>query len=305
MRNVIYEEHMEGIAIDRIARDYEYTMFSKHTHDEYEIYYLIEGQRYYFIENQTYHVKKGDLVFINRNLIHKTGQFEKSYHERALIEFADYPFSSFLATTGELSLSSFFKQNQIILPLNQREQKYVLVLFDGIADELRQRRPGFQMMTMTKLARLFFFALRFKHNPELNSSSILSTSAAHQRVTEVASYITANYATVDSLEQVAAHFYISKSYLSRIFKHVTGYTVNEYINVNRVQQARTLLSHTNLSITEIAHRLGYNSITYFEKIFRKHTETSPLKYRKRATKSNDPTRPKSFDDTVPEDLLEH
>lgn len=295
MRKVLYSESIDGIMIDRIIRDYEFTMPSKHTHNEYEIYYLIEGERYYFIEKQIYHIKKGSLVFINRNQIHKTGHYGEAYHERIAIEFLDEPFSTFLASTGELSLSEFFQKNQGVLQLNDDQQKYVLSLLDGIADEMETCDPGYRMMAMTKLARILFFARRhWKNNISSAPTTALSTSATHQKVSEVASYIAANYATADTLAHIADHFYMSKSYLSRIFKEITGYTVNEYINVNRIVQARVLLAETPLSITEISEQLGYESITYFEKIFRKHTETSPLKYRKQFSKSITLPRPKSF-----------
>ena len=78
MRNIIYKESDVGLTIDRIVRNYDFNMPHKHIHEEYEIYYLIDGERYYFIENQIFHVKKGSLVFINRNQIHQTGQYNDS-----------------------------------------------------------------------------------------------------------------------------------------------------------------------------------------------------------------------------------
>ncbi|MFA9375844.1 MAG: AraC family ligand binding domain-containing protein [Lachnotalea sp.] len=193
MQKVVYEESMDGITIERIARDYEFTMPSKHTHDEFEIYYLVEGERYYFIDTKTYHVKKGSLVFINKNQIHKTGQYGNSYHERVVIEFSLEPFSSFLSSTGELSLTEFFKKPELILELNLHDLKHILSLLDHIALEIRTCDPGYQMMTMSNLARLLFFALRVWHNNTLVSNTVsLSTSATHQKVSEVASYIASN-----------------------------------------------------------------------------------------------------------------
>ena len=51
-----------------------------------------------------------------------------------------------------------------------------------------------------------------------------------------------------------------------------------------VQQARKILAETTLPVSDIASSLGYESVTYFEKVFRKHTETSPLKYRRQYLK---------------------
>lgn len=52
-----------------------YIMVNSHYHeDNYEIFYLIDGERYYFLKDRTYHIKKGDLVLIDRNEIHKSSQ---------------------------------------------------------------------------------------------------------------------------------------------------------------------------------------------------------------------------------------
>jgi AraC-like DNA-binding protein len=296
MRKVLYAEHMNGISIDRIIRDYDYTMLSNHIHDEYEIYFLIAGERFYFIENKSYHIKTGSLVFINHNQIHKTSQSENSFHERALIEFNAQPFHSFLETTAELQLSQFFQEKHLILQLNESEQAYVLSLFDQIAKELKEKNTGYQMITMTTLARIFFFAQNIKYQSmQLYHQLSMPTTSIHKTVSEVASYISTHYDTVNTLEDTARKFYISKSYLSRIFKYVTSYTVNEYINLTRIQQARHLLRNSNLNVSEISEKIGYNSVSYFERVFRKHTETSPLKYRKHFMKNLTSTRLKSFD----------
>ena len=171
--------------------------------------------------------------------------------------------------------------HQGIIQVSPENQSYILSLFDGIADELATQDPGFRLMALEKLTRLLVFSLRYfqRSEPEL-----LSDSPIHRRISEIAAYICNHYADAGSLEQVAQHFYMSKSYLSRVFKECTGYTVNEYINVNRIQQARKLLAETTLPVSDIASSLGYESVTYFEKVFRKHTETSPLKYRRQYLK---------------------
>lgn len=281
MRQVIYDEAMDGITISRIIRNYEFNMPFKHTHDEYEIYYLIRGERSYFIENRLYHVQPGSLVFINRNVIHMTSQYGENYHERIVLELNEEPLSSLLASTGELSLPDFFRLHQGIIQVSPENQAYILSLFDGIADELATQDPGFRLMALEKLTRLLVFSLRYF---QCSEPELLSDSPIHRRISEIAAYICDHYADAGSLEQVAQHFYMSKSYLNRVFKECTGYTVNEYINVNRIQQARKLLAETTLPVSDIASSLGYESVTYFEKVFRKHTETSPLKYRRQYLK---------------------
>lgn len=285
MKNITTKESsckqtLPGLSISRIARDYEFTMPSRHMHDEYEIYYLIDGERYYFIENQIYHVKKGDLVFIGRNQIHKTVQYGDSSHERITVMLQEDYLERFLSLTGELSASEFFRKNQGVISLTLSERNLVLSLLNDIFSEMGNKSPGYHLMIMTKLANLFVFCQRLRNHGTDCRPDTLSSSVVHRKVSQVASYISDHYAEASSLETVADHFYMSKNYLSRIFKQVTGYTVNEYINANRIFHAKKLLKESDMSITRIAEAVGYESITYFEKVFRSQTSMSPLKYRK-------------------------
>ena len=96
----------------------------------------------------------------------------------------------------------------------------------------------------------------------------------------MADYLTVHPETDESLEELARRFYVSKSYLSRIFREVTGFTVNEYRNVSRIRKSQQLLRDGNLSVTEIAAQAGFENLTYYERVFKKYTDTTPLKYRK-------------------------
>ena len=117
----------------------------------------------------------------------------------------------------------------------------------------------------------------------LSADLPLSTQPKHRKVDEVASYIIDHYDKALSLEIIAAHFYVNKCYLSRIFKEASGFTVNEYINMIRIRRARELLSNTSMSITEVSESVGYETITYFERVFHQYTQTSPSRYRKQYT----------------------
>lgn len=294
MRKTLFEETLDGITIDRVIRDYDYTMPTKHFHDEYEIYYLVEGERFYFIGQHTYHIKKGSLVFINRNEIHKTGMCQNSYHDRILIELAEEPFASFFNQLGDLNLHDFFENHSGVINVEPDEQTFVESLFLDIQSEIHNALPGFRLNVMMKLSQLFIYAIRYEEAhraiPTKSSSKV-----KHQKVDQVADYIVSHCTDSISLEDIAARFYVNKCYLSRIFKEVTGFTVNEYINIHRINKAKMLLTTTDISITDIADECGYESLTYFEKVFRTYREISPLKYRaqykkstrKRTTKGDD------------------
>ena len=287
MEQIIYAEKTDGISIDRIRREAAFTMPCKHLHNEYEIYYLLEGARYYFIDRRTCHVTGGSLVFIDRNQIHQTSQAGPCSHERILISLYPSPFSEFLSSTGEMSLPGFFRCHSGILTLDTEEQVLAECLLDDAAKELHEKKTGFRHMAMSNLSRLFILAQRHMSGSSLSPVLPLSTQPKHRKVDEVASYIIGHYDNRLSLEMIADHFYVNKCYLSRIFKEVSGFTVNEYINMIRIRRARELLSGSSMSITEVSESVGYENITYFERVFNQYTQTSPSRYRKQYWLKND------------------
>ena len=176
-----------------------------------------------------------------------------------------------------------------MLPLSEEDARTALGYLERIAAELQKKEGGYRLLVLSSLAALFFFAQRlFLKNKGNPLSAPLSASPKHRKVDEAAAYITEHYQEPLSLESVAKHLFVSKCYLSRIFKEAAGLTVVEYINLCRVRQARRLLLETSMSITELAECLGFESITYFERVFKKYTLVSPLKYRKTYSGSLEP-----------------
>lgn len=80
--------------------------------------------------------------------------------------------------------------------------------------------------------------------------------------------------------QLANLLGVSREYLCRQFKKVTGTTLHRYISTQRVHTGRLLLGRTSLSCTEIASRVGFRGESHFAKVFRAHTGVSPTQFRK-------------------------
>ncbi|MBR2562605.1 MAG: helix-turn-helix transcriptional regulator, partial [Eubacterium sp.] len=72
---------------------------------------------------------------------------------------------------------------------------------------------------------------------------------------------------------------LNPSYLSTLFKQVTGQTFKEYLNHVRIQEAQRLLTHTDYPIMEISIACGFSDQSYFTKVFRKYTGLTPRQYR--------------------------
>jgi transcriptional regulator GlxA family with amidase domain len=138
-----------------------------------------------------------------------------------------------------------------------------------------------QTVIMMKLAELLVNVARFKADKRVFHNSAKSQSPKHLKIDEIAEFIQRNCQEASSLDEISKRFYISKGYLCRSFKEVTGFTVQDYINIHRIQNSQELLKKSDLSMARIAAEVGYKSLTNFERMFHRYTETSPLKYRKK------------------------
>ncbi len=96
-------------------------------------------------------------------------------------------------------------------------------------------------------------------------------------------YIRQNYDRKLSLDDIAQHVYLSRSYLSSLFREEAGQTLFSYINQVRVEKSKLFLMDPSISLAEAAALCGFEDQSYFTKVFRKHTGFSPKQYRDRTT----------------------
>jgi len=83
------------------------------------------------------------------------------------------------------------------------------------------------------------------------------------------------------LDEVAEYLKISAAHISRLFKKETGISFGDYVNKLKIEEATSLLLYTQYSDIDISNLLGFSSQSYFIKIFRKFTGTTPKKYKKK------------------------
>lgn len=93
-------------------------------------------------------------------------------------------------------------------------------------------------------------------------------------------YLNEHYPDNISLDDAAKYLGFSKYYFTRLFKQQTGMTFYDYLSRKRISAAQAMLS-TDLSITEIALRTGFNDPSSFTRCFKKVTDSSPNEYRSR------------------------
>ncbi len=92
-------------------------------------------------------------------------------------------------------------------------------------------------------------------------------------------YLNNNYFKNLSLEFLADFFGFSKYHLCRIFKKYTGYTINQYITLLRIERAKELLKTTSLPANKICVMVGIEDVNYFYRLFKKQTGQSPKEFR--------------------------
>ena len=94
-------------------------------------------------------------------------------------------------------------------------------------------------------------------------------------------YIDTNYRKKLSLKEIAEEIHLNPSYLSHLFSETEGISIKEYICKVRVERAMNLLRFSNSSIVEIGEYVGYESQSYFGKIFKRYTGMTPQMCRDR------------------------
>ena len=110
-----------------------------------------------------------------------------------------------------------------------------------------------------------------------------------QRVIE---YIEAHYTEDVTMEKMERDLHVSRHYLSRLFKEWTGWTIFQFLYQRRINQAKTLFFLENdLSVTEVAERVGFKHLSHFSRVFKKLEGVPPEAYRKYAAEPAVPVAP--------------
>jgi AraC-like DNA-binding protein len=283
---------MEGVSVERIIRDSEYSMETKHWHTECEIQYIVEGSRLYFIEDKKYNVGKGSLIIVDADQIHQTTTGREAYHERIMLLVEKDMFTDKYAALG-FDLTDFFQKcrGKVKIPAEHRNDAEKI--FVDIAEELRKKDEGYEIIVQVRMLELWLLVMRIKLNAISSVDDASAGSGKSNLVSDIVDYIRIHYKQSMSLEDISERFYINKSYLSRIFKNTTGFTVNEFINIQRIRRAQLLIENPGLNISEVARMVGYGNISYFTRVFKKYIESSPSKYRKKRLAYQQSIREKS------------
>jgi AraC-like DNA-binding protein/ligand-binding sensor protein len=128
---------------------------------------------------------------------------------------------------------------------------------------------------MVTLLRIFALHLSSVSNQVL----VRQQNAEPPMITRAKEYITKNQGEALSLGQVAKAVNTSTFYFCKMFKKATGLNFTDYVSRTRIEKAKNLLLNPNLRVSEIAFEVGFQSLTHFNRVFKKIVGESPTEYR--------------------------
>jgi two-component system response regulator YesN len=107
-----------------------------------------------------------------------------------------------------------------------------------------------------------------------------SQNPKDQNIQKAMRYISYHYHEKIYLSDIAKHVGYSDSYFSRLFKEVTGSRFSDYLNEYRIERAKKMMGNYQLTLGEIAARVGFEDVSYFSQVFHRIEEITPSQYRK-------------------------
>ncbi len=111
--------------------------------------------------------------------------------------------------------------------------------------------------------------------------SINHLNSSNEKIEEAVSFITTNYNTEISIQELADSCNLSQSHFMALFKEKTGQSPHAYQQTLRINNCMTLLASTQLSVSDIGMLSGYTDPLYFSRVFKKYVGVSPKEYRKK------------------------
>lgn len=245
-------------------------------HNSCEILFVEEGEADYRINGRNYPVKNRSVLIIGSHDHHESYITKLPYIRYGITLMTD-----FLQTFPIISQYMNVYRTQSVEHYNQLYQvdelvfRHMIEVLRVLYRETKENEKGKGDLVYALLLELTILLKRILH---LEKEEI---SDAHRMIRQIKNYIDLHYNQDLSLSTLSGIFYVQPNTISKNFSSIMGETMNTYINAVRITNAVYLLERTELSVTEVAEHVGYESINTFLRQFKKKMGVSPLKYRKR------------------------
>ena len=248
-------------------RDESEKQLPMHYHEHIEFFYFLKGEGFFVTPKKKYKLKPHDIIIVEANQLHTEYSLTK---ENALQHFIIGLDNINLFNTGTILPA---KYKNVFHASFENEYNPFYNYFQQLYNEFKQVKPSYLLKTKTLVTELLIDLLRIlsiESNGQQNSSNAIARTKE---------YIDKHFSEDFTLNDLADNVYVSKFHLSRKFKEAYRYSPMQYLTIRRIQEAKTLLRETDLPITEISSRIGFNQAVYFTKIFKSMVGITPHKYR--------------------------
>lgn len=252
-----------------------------HTHDFFEINYVREGNCINLVEDGNESLAKGDLIIFHPGAFHllyaakgcKVYNFliDKNWFLQELKKLpkGDGKAFDFFERAGKENFFKYFvlrgKSNNLI---KEKAEKII---------ELSSSTSPLKYL-LKESAFLELLCSIVEGDFEIKLSRL--TGEGHYKMINMLSYLANNYSTV-TLEKLSEKFFYSKTHICRTFIKNTKKTFNQTLIELRLSNAKAFLEE-GLTVEAVARKVGYNSVEYFQRLFKKETGISPGEYKKHA-----------------------
>ena len=258
-------------------RDKKDIKFEYHHHDFSKIVILIDGDLTYYIEGKAYILKPWDILFVNKNEIHKPVVNPDKYYERIVI-WLNPDFMAKYAQGNNDLLKCFevaIKNNYNLLRLNMKSIEVIKNLIQDIQSCNNSNEFGSEILKESLFVQLMVLMNRLFLNSDKNRD--IEDIQYDKTIDGVLNYINSNLENDLSIDTIASEFFISKYYLMRKFKNQIGSSIHNYVVQKRLILARSLISD-GLSMSSVCSRCGFNDYSSFVRAFKKVYGVSPSNY---------------------------
>lgn len=268
-----------AFAIEKLSFSSAPTKRLTHFHDFFEILFVYSGKKTVGVNKVSSILDSTHIAFIAPYKFHYTDSVN-SDSKRLLINFK-YDFIKTPDNTINNNLLACFNSPTSVVGFSKSQISIISDLFQKMLFEYNSITDSISnAMNRMLLSQLLLTATRALYPSEITDSSI-NLSAHYDIIFKIASYIKTNFNENITLDSLANQFNISKFTISREFKNIIGLSFVDYTNGVRIQQAQNLLENNfSKNITEIAFQSGFNSLTQFERVFKKIVGFTPSEYTK-------------------------
>lgn len=254
-----------------------------HRHDFYEVLYLSNGSGLYSIDNINYCIQPPCIFFLSPGQTHSL-ELSSDINGYIFLFTAEFYLMNQTNKNKLLEFPFFYSVTQNNPPLilsDEEDNNFIQSLFiRGCKEILKQEACSEDFIRST--LELLLLTCNQLYPPEL---ATIQKGKGQIMVKNFLKLIEENYQNNLSVNEYARMLAVSPNHLTQLVKQIVGKTSIELLQEKLIIEAKRLLVHTNLTVTEIADKLNFDDQSYFTKYFKKRTSMTPIDFRKKSLKS--------------------